>query len=176
MSIQYASSLKPILDNEISVTSPTSDETVKKVVINTNFLIKLFPIASILPFSSETPGVTSPSTVLYRPCDDSEIVDDTSPLATSDTGSRLTPDFQNHYVRGANDLVTNSTGGSSSANLSHNHTGNTGNNNPARELLKSGTNFNSQASQFHVHTIQSDLGTINITPLATEFRLYLKIN
>lgn len=184
MSASYPTSLKTILDNEIKVTAPTSDETVKKVVLNANFLLKLYPIGSIIPFASELSGIPVPIPTLYQSCDATEITDPTSPLATSDTGTRLTPDFSDHYPRGAADTSGNNTGGAATVSVSHSHTGHTGNNTNAAALDTPGTDFDDQPNIFHTHVIlpaafplAPDVsGNVSTTPFATEFRFYIKIN
>jgi len=107
--------------NEVDLHVPGHEELLKKMAMNNNFLLNLMPIGSIIYINATQIGVTLPNINYWQLCDGSEITNPNSPLRTIGIFNRFTPNFNEKYPRGANDIINNNSGGTNTHNLDHTH-------------------------------------------------------
>lgn len=163
-----------ILDNEVTYKHSVSEETVRKMVQNTNLLGKLSPIGSIRMIQFNAFGVHSPDPTLMQLCNASEIVDPNSPLRTMGIIQHFTPNLLGLYPRGAANALSNPTGGAPTVNLSHSHGGSTGS---LEGSIVGEEGEEKTARVNHSHPINPDLnGAEPLDPSHQVLAWYLKIN
>jgi hypothetical protein len=164
----------PIEDAEVSEGNPVSDETVRKLVQNSNMLGALACIGSIRAIAVNVVGVPAPSVDQFQYCDGSEITHPQSPLQSTSGFTRLTPDTRQRYIRGATSESSNGlTALNPTNNLSHTHT--TG---FVAPVLVGYIAEECKGWEVpHNHTVNADLSATDpIDPAHFQIALYLKIN
>lgn len=114
-------------DQELSYKRPVSEETVRKLIQNTNMLGSLALIGSVRAVAVNTPGVPLPSTAQFQLADGTQITDTNSPLQATSGHPRATPKLNDKYIRGASSPTSNADTGdldpgtSRTRDLSHTH-------------------------------------------------------
>ena len=176
--------IKPVIftsveDAEVTRNRPVAEETVRKLIQNANMLGALAAIGSIRCVQINMIGGGAPDSDQWQLCDGGEITHANSPLATSGFTNRYTPNFQNTYIRGANNTTSNPPGGSSTVNLQHNHSiGTVASSQIADEkrlFVPSDTDAYQPAN--HNHGINNDLSSGEpLDPAHQQVGVYLKIN
>lgn len=111
----------PISLNETKKESSGNEETISKMIQNTNWLLELRPIGSILLINTNQFGVEAPDSNVFQYCDGSEITHPSSPLRSVGLNTRFTPDLRGKFPRCSNNYETNETGGSWEHQFSHSH-------------------------------------------------------
>lgn len=99
-----------------------TEETLKKLGLNNNWLIDLRPIGSIIFANINQPGAEIPDKAIYQECDGSEIVEPNSPLRSIGVNTNFTPNLEDRYIRFADSLSGNIQEGSQEHSLQHSHT------------------------------------------------------
>lgn len=107
----------PILDAEVDVNAPVTDELLRKFAQNINFLSALCPVGMVTANALNIPNNPTPDPVLHQYCDGSEITNGTSPLRSTATSINSTVNLQGMFVRGAEDQTTNNVVGADTAEL-----------------------------------------------------------
>lgn len=167
----------PMLDEEVDVDRPVSEELVRKLFQNINLLLNLVPIGGVEVFNVNQVGVPEPSVTLFQYCNGDEITDATSPLASSGLSHYYTPDIRSKYVRGADgsETLLTETGGNTTVNLAHDHTGFVGNVTKAPgESFGFGGIYGGDLT--HKHSLASALGSVTLDLANFTVAYFLKIN
>lgn len=170
---------------ELDENRPVSEETVRKMIQNVNLLGSLAPIGLVVAVAVNTPSVPPVNSTLFQYCDGGQITDTTSPLRATAGHPRASPNMADKYLRGAPNATTNPdtgdlpAGGHATRNLSHNHTGGTGQIAGPSNVGEDGDERHAYDLNFpfHNHPISSDLSStdpIDLAHIQTAF--YLKIN
>lgn len=174
MSATYPPVFTPIVDAELDLNAPVSEEVVRKIAQNLNMLSKLAFVGSYRAVHLQLSGSTVPSTGQFQLCNGSEIVDSTSPLSTQGSNQHFTPNLINKYIRVAGSTSSNGTVGADSNNLEHDHGGLTGAYIHQQKSEEDGPH--SQVYN-HYHSISKDLSPAEIiNPPYMNTVFYLKIN
>ncbi len=159
-----------MLDAEVGLNRPTSEELIRKMCQNLNMLGELALIGSVEAVAVNIPGVPEPIPTVHQFCDGSAITELTSPFVDGNT-----PDMRNRFVRGA-DASTNSgneLGGASTVNLAHNHGGATATDCFPVVGADGGEHYTSTC---HYHAITSDLSAAEpLNPANVKVEYFLKI-
>lgn len=163
-------------EEEFAENATVSEDTVKKLIHNTNLLRALMPIGLLKAVHFNIPGSRIPPESIFQICDGAEITDPNSPLNGSSTQN--TPDMEDRLVRGGSDdtELGNEAGGNATADLTHTHaTGNyvsAGGNN----ILAEGDNHFSAWPSHHHGNLTNGLSTISLYPRHLKVAFFLKIN
>lgn len=112
----------PLHEEEFDILQPVNEETIRKLVLNSNFLIDLAPVGTIIYLNINQSGVTQPNANFWQVCDGGEITNPNSPIRSIGINLRFTPNLKLTYPRGAEFTNANPTGGSNIHNLTHGHT------------------------------------------------------
>lgn len=163
-------------DAEVVANNSVSEETVRKMIQNSNLLASLALIGTIRTVALNQPGASAPNGDIFQLANGGEITHPQSPLATVIPTNRFTPDLLNKYLRGAADDTNNNSGGSPTVNLQHDHGGNTATVS-APPLGAEGGDRYGYDPLTHLHTISDDMSTTEPNEVAhQEVAVYLKIN
>ena len=111
----------PVHKEEVDYKNPTTEEAIKKIIANNNFLLDLSPIGTIIFINTNQYGGGQPNFALWQICDGSEITNPNSPIRSIGLNQRFTPNLKDRYLKGANASNLNPTGGSQLHNLAHGH-------------------------------------------------------
>lgn len=159
-----------IQDAEVKYTRSVNEETVRKMVQDTNLLGKLAPIGCVRMIQLNQTGVQAPDTTIWQLMDGSEITYPASPLRSVGLTLRFTPNMISKYPRGAANAVSNSFGGSPTVNLAHDHgIGSVGG------QIKGEEGDEKTARVDHSHPVESRLGNEPLEPAHQRLAFYLKI-
>lgn len=179
MSVVIPDIFTGIHDEETAVEATVNEQTIKKIIRNSNFLGDLVPIGTIQMVNINQVGVAPLSPNVWQLCDGNEIVHPDSPLRTIGFNQNFTPNIDEKYVRNAPAVTGNSVGGSWTFALGHNHGGLTGARDPA--VVVNYDNWTDDSANSaglpHQHSIHTALGT-DITidyPQWFKVAAYLKI-
>lgn len=163
----------PIHQEEVNYLSSVTEETIRKIIQNCNFLLDLSPIGTIIFVNTNQYGVTQPNLNIWQLCDGSEITNLNSPIRTIGLVKRYTPDLRNLYLTGANNENLNPVTGTQNHNLSHGHT------TSHQSLLGSFVDSKGQgaAAPFHAHSLPAQYSnpTIIDAPAYIYYNAYMKI-
>jgi len=173
--VTYPNKMPVIRDDEIQLGQPTSEETFRKAIQITNFLSRLFPIGSIIAVDRSIPGLPAIDLSTYRLCDGAEIPLSTgSPLASTITETRNTPNLDGKHIRGALTTSANNTLGNSSQALEHGHSLDTGPfaGNPLTNVASSANARDNN----HRHSIDPATPVATLDPFHKKTQFYIKIN
>lgn len=174
MSVTVPAIFTPITDVEVTYKHSVSEETVRKMIQNTNLLGTLSPIGSIRMLQFNQNGAQSPDPTLMQLCNGSEILDPNSPLRTMGITQHFTPNLIGLYPRGAADEVSNNTGGFATIDLSHAHGGSTSS---VGGSLRGNGGGEKTARVEHSHAIDSRLSNVEpLNPSHQVLAFYIKIN
>lgn len=95
---------------EVKFERPVSEETIKKLIANINWMRELYTIGEIVYIHTDADNVDQPDYSYWQPCDGTEITNPNSPLKTDPLVpevKRYTPDLRNTYLRFTIDEHTN---------------------------------------------------------------------
>lgn len=112
----------PVHEEEFDYLEPVSEETMRKLILNSNFLLDLAPVGTIIFVNINQPGVTQPNSNYWQVCDGSQITNPNSPIRSIGLNLRYTPNMKGLYPCGAEFVKVNNTGGTHIHNLVHGHT------------------------------------------------------
>jgi hypothetical protein len=121
MSIVIPPVYTPVHLEETDYKSSITQEVIRKLIHNSNFLQDLAPVGTIIFVNTNQLGGGQPNSAFWQLCDGSEITNPQSPLRSVGLNLRRTPDLKDLYPRGAEFSNTNPTAGSHNHNLSHSH-------------------------------------------------------
>lgn len=161
-----------IQDAEVKYKRSVNEETVRKMIQDTNLLGKLAPVGTVRAIQLNQTGVQAPDSTIWQLMDGSEITLPTSPLRTVGLTQRFVPNMISKYPRGAATTSANPTGGAPTVNLGHDHggTGSVGGNVVGEE------GDEKTARVPHTHPIGSDLNSSEpLEPAHQRLAFYLKI-
>lgn len=174
-----------VLDVEINVEGPVSEEVIRKMAQNCNSLSLLCPVGMVVGAAINIPGCPNVDSNLYQYCDGTEITNATSPLKSDNITHYFTVNMQGVFVRGALLESANNFVGNVSVDISHDHGGATGGH---TEFLdpQSGSDW-AGGDQTHAHAISLDLvnanpdfstgdNTTTLDPLHYNVAFFIKIN
>jgi hypothetical protein len=158
------------LDDDLSTYGElVSVEAFQGIALGINYLIDGAGPGQIICVLTGLPGVPTPDPRLWQKCDGSLITDENSDLRGSNT-----PDMRDLFMKGANlPGEAGATGGSNTKNFAHAHTGFTQPNPIGADNSEFGVNYLTIYS--HVHSIPSNLGTVNVEPAHYRVEHYIKI-
>ena len=163
------------IDNNITdFASIISQELATLIKGNIDYIQKSIPIGSIKPIMVNIPGVAAPDPNIWQECNGSEITNPNSPLRSTGSQQRFTPNMVDRYIRGATTPgESGSSAGSNNTTMSHNHTGVTeGHVSPENDDDGGARNV----QWVHVHGIASDLTTpISMEPAFMIVKFFMKI-
>lgn len=151
-----------------------SQELATFIKNNVEYIQKSIPIGQVVPIMVNIPGVPTPDPNIWQECNGSEITNPNSPLRSTGSQQRFTPDLRDRYIRAATFVgESGSSAGSNSTPMAHNHTGQTeGHVSP--ENCDDGGARNVQ--WVHAHSISQDLTTpISMEPAHFTVKFFLKI-
>lgn len=154
-----------------------TEELMRKLIHNNNFLQDLAPIGTIIFVNSNQLGGGQPNLSFWQICDGSEITNANSPIRSIGLNLRYTPQMKNLYPCGAQLLSTNPTYGTHTHNLQHGHS--TGGASAEGDGLRKKGSRNRRNP--HGHTLASqykpagDGGTIVQAPAYVYLIAYMKI-
>jgi hypothetical protein len=160
------------LEEEFREEEPVDNETVQKLIQNTNLIRALLPIGQVKAYQINIPGVKIPPAYLYQLCDGGEITEPSSPL--NGAGPQSVPDMQGRYVRGGSAATNsgNEAGGNATADLTHTHAiGNVAS--PFNKLEEGDEQLSGLDN--HTHALTDDLSVRNLDPAHLEVAMYFKI-
>lgn len=163
----------PIHEEETNYLSPNSEEIIKKMIRNSNFLLDLAPVGTIIWINPNQLGGGQPSSRFWQICDGSEITDANSPLRSIGLELRYTPNLRNNYPCGTNNPTSNPSYGSHNHSLQHSHT--TGGANTDGGGLKKKGNRNRRNPHGHILATQYDEVTTIEAPAYVYLIAYMKI-
>jgi len=114
----------PVHKEEIEVDESMTEETSRKMVQNSNWLLDLRPIRSIVFIEVNQNGVPPIDLSTFQECDGSEITNPNSPIRSVGAVLRFTPNYQDRYPRVTQSFGgTNNLGGNQTKDFNHDHTG-----------------------------------------------------
>ncbi len=164
-----------IEDAEVQRDRPVTQETVRKMIQNSNLLGSLAVIGSIAHIQLNMPGVPTVNPDIFQFSNGSEITNEFSPLKSVAPNNYFTPNMTSKYVRGAEQgSGNNGTGGDATVNLSHSHT-------LGPALVFASCNDGNDAPVYegppHTHPVFSNFSSAEpLEPAHQELAVYLKIN
>lgn len=163
----------PLHEEEFNLLEPVNEETMRKLVLNSNFLLDLAPVGTIIFLNINQSGVTQPDANFWQVCDGGEITNPNSPIRSIGLNLRFTPNLKLAYPCGALLPNTNPIGGTHIHNLIHGHT--TGGASTTGDGLKKKGSRNRRNP--HSHTLSSQYtGTDEIIAPAFYYVVgYMKI-
>jgi len=164
----------PTHNEEVSYEAPINEETLKKIILNNNWLLDLMPIGAIVAIQTNQAGGGAPDGNIYQFCDGSEITNANSPIRSIGLNQRFVPDLRSKFPRAATTTNTNPAGGSWDHNLSHAHS--TGTYSAVGNYM--GTKGDRRRRDHHTHSISAqynDPTTIE-NPAYITYNFYMKIS
>lgn len=164
----------PTHNEEVAYEAPINEETIKKIILNNNWLLDLVPIGAIVPIQTNQPGGGTPDSNIYQFCDGSEITNINSPIRSIGLNQRFTPDLRAKYPRGAANASSNPTGGTWNHNLAHAHS--TGG--PSAVGGTMTTKGDRRRRDVHSHSVPSQYSdpVVIETPAYITYNFYMKIS
>jgi hypothetical protein len=135
MAVVIPSIFTPVHDEETQKHTSTNEESVRKIIHDTNYLSNLLPLGQIIQIQINQVGVPVVDSNVWQLCDGSEIVNPLSLLRTIGINQRFTPDFPDTFIRGAPATTGNASGGSQFFPLDHGHFGGTGFDSPSGSVV-----------------------------------------
>lgn len=161
-----------INDNITDFGDLVSVELWQQLCDNVNHLLDAMPVGTIIPIIHGLPGVPTPDTDIWQECDGTTISHPLSPIRNT-----VSPDYktEGRYMRmytSPGDIGNLS--GSNIKNLTHDHSGHTGENPPMDNNADTDSDF--WTGKNHTHIISADLGEFNFEPLHCRIKHYIKIN
>jgi hypothetical protein len=174
MSLVRPNKFCQLTEEELSVERPVTEDTLRKLIYNSNMLRALMPIGMVKAYNVNIQGVSQPLSTIYEFCDGTEISDPNSPI--NGVGQQFKPNMSGRFLRGgfASDTQLTEQGGTASPVLgSHNHTTNV--------VFDGGNRLEAGGQRyafepFHNHAIFADTGTGVANPKHIVVGFYLKVN
>ncbi|MDZ4810775.1 MAG: hypothetical protein SGI96_21270 [Bacteroidota bacterium] len=120
-----------IHDEETNYKISKSEELARKIIHDTNYMSGVLPLGQIMTANINQVGAIPINLNVWQLCDGSEIVNPASPLRSIGVNIRFTPNMPDTFMRGANTVTGNPTGGSQNFNLAHDHSGGTQGDDPS---------------------------------------------
>ena len=174
MAITVPAVYTPISDQEVKFNRPVTEETVRKLVRNSNLFGKLATPGQVVCVAHNIPGVQNPNPDFFQEADGSEITNEFSPLKTVVPDVRHTPDLTSLYIRGAPDRVSDGVGGQATVDLSHTHAIGDAVNGPQ---INDGSDSPNYITPTHNHDLAANLSASeSLEPSHQQVAMYLQIN
>jgi hypothetical protein len=169
MSIITPPIFTPVHQEEFDELQPTTEEVIRKLIRNNNFLLDLAPVGTIIFVNSNQLGGGQPSSSFWQVCDGSEITNPNSPLRSLGLNLRYTPNLKNKYPCGAEFENSNPEYGSHEHQLAHSHsTG--GASSQGGGLEEKG---DKRRREPHSHTLRTQYNNQNDAPTIVESPAYI---
>lgn len=152
-----------------------SQELATAIYNNNVWLNALIPVGMVIPIMTNIPGVASPDPNIWQECDGAEITNENSPLRSFGGVQYFTPNLIDKYIRVPTSFgFAGLDGGVNAYDFTHNHGGYTNLHEHPEGMDHS--NSANRAKIYHNHTMESDLGLINMEPPFFTVRFFMRIN
>lgn len=168
------SNFSPIDNNLCTFGKVHSRELASDLRKNLEHLYYTVPVGGICAIASDMPGCPNPNPNIWQVCDGSEITNPNSPIRSLPGNNRFTPNLTNRYIR----LWTQTVGqvgqlvGSNEANFHHSHSTSEVGVGPSEGAADDKGNPDANP---HSHSINGQLGVINVEPPAVLLKFYMRI-
>jgi len=177
MGITVPPNYTPVHKQEVQDEASMTEESARKIVQNSNWLLELRPIRSIVFIEVNQDGVPNIDLSRWQEANGGEITNPNSPIRSVGATLRFTPNYEDRYPRVTTSAAgPNGTGGSQTHDLEHDHGGLTGGVSPTPGAsLEIGGDRRAHVE--HMHTIADDLadGTFLDAPQFLKVIAYMRI-